>query len=77
MSRGVNQIEFIGLTVFRFVVESDRLRLDSDAALALDVHGVENLFFHLPVGEAATDLNHPVGQGRFSMVNMGNDRKIS
>ena len=55
---------------------AQRLRLDGDPALALDIHVVENLFGHLAFAKAPADLNQPVGNGRFAMVDMRDNRKI-
>ena len=44
----VHQVEDVGLAVVGLVVEPDGLRLDGDAALALDIHGIEHLLVHLP-----------------------------
>ncbi len=77
MTRRVHQVEHVGFTVRRGVVQTHRLRLDGDAALALDVHRIEHLLFHLAGGQAAAKLDQPVGQGGFAMVDMGDDGKIA
>ena len=41
MSRGVDQVHFVGLAVVRGVFHADRTRLDGNAALALKLHIVE------------------------------------
>ena len=43
----VDHVELVALAVLSVVVERDALRLDGDAALALEVHGVEHLGLHL------------------------------
>ena len=48
-----------------------------DAALPLNVHGVENLLLHLAVLEAAAQLDQPVGKGRLAVVDMRDDREIA
>src|SRR6202040_4014702 len=65
------------LAVARPVIEPHGLRLDGDAALALDVHGIEHLLDHLALGEAAGELDQPVGQGRFAVVDMRDDREVA
>ena len=77
MARRVHQVEHIGLAVLGLVVEAHGLRLDGDAALLLDVHVVEHLLGHLALGQAAGALDQPVGQRRFAMVDMGDDREIA
>jgi hypothetical protein len=74
---GVHQVELVGLAVLRGVVEAHGLRLDGDAALALDVHVIKDLLGHLARGQAAGELDQPVGQRRLAMVDMGDDRKIA
>src|SRR5262249_5614102 len=61
------------------VMQAHGLRLDGDAALALDVHGIEHLLLarHLAIGEAARHLDQAVGQRRFSMVDMGDNGEVA
>ena len=47
MAGRVDQVEDVVLAVAGRVVQPHRLRLDGDAALALDVHGIEHLRRHL------------------------------
>jgi hypothetical protein len=53
------------------------LRLDGDAALALDVHRVEHLGLHLAVGQAAAALDQAVGQRALAVVDVGNDGEVA
>ena len=75
--RRVHQIEDVGLAVFGLVVEAHGLGLDGDAALALDIHGIEHLFLHLALGQAAGGLDQPVGQGGFAMVDVRDDGEVA
>ena len=77
MARRVHQVEDIGLTVSSGVIQPHGLGLDGDAAFLLDIHGIEHLFAHLSLGQAAADLDEPVGQRRFAMIDMGDDRKVA
>ena len=77
MPRRVHQVELIGLAVLVLVVEAHGLRLDGDAALPLDVHRVEDLRLHIPVGDVAAQLDQPVRQGRLAVIDVGDDRKIA
>ncbi len=47
---GVDEVQDIGLPVPGLIREAHRLRLDGDAALALELHGVEHLLLHLARG---------------------------
>ena len=77
MARRVHQIEHVGLAVERGVVEPHRLRLDGDAALALDVHGIEHLVVELALAHRATAHQQPIGQRALAVVDMGDDREIA
>ena len=56
MSRRINEIELVDLTVYRTVLEGHALCLDGDTALALDIHGIEHLFGHFPITQTTTGL---------------------
>ena len=77
VARRVDQIEVVDLAVARLVRERGGLRLDRDPAFALEVHRVQHLLAHLPVGEAAAALDEPVGERRFAVVDVGDDGKIA
>ena len=77
MAGRVHQVEDVELAVLGAVVEADRLRLDGDAALALDVHRIEHLRAHLALGEGAADLDQTVGEGRLAVVDMGDDGEVA
>ncbi len=53
------------------------MSLDGDAALALQIHRVEDLLLHFAHGQRPGQLQQAVGQRGFSMVNMRDDRKIA
>ena len=53
------------------------MRLDGDAALALQVHGVEHLLHHFALRQRAGDLQQAVGQRRLAVVDVRNDREIA
>ena len=77
VARGVDEVELVGLPVVCLVQDANRLRFDRDAALALDVHGVQNLVDHIALGDGMRHLQHAVGQRRLAMVDMGDDREVS
>ena len=59
------------------VFERRGLRLDGDAALALDIHRIQDLRFHFAIGKAATEMDDTVGQGGFAVVDMSDNGKIT
>ena len=77
MPRRVHEIEAVGLAVGRLVFEANRLGFDGDAALAFDVHRIEHLGAHLAGLQGAAELDQPVGQSRFAVVDMGDDREVA
>src|SRR6185437_2243395 len=74
---GIDHVELITLAVPRLVIEGDALGFDRDAALALEIHGIEHLRLHLPVGEPAAELNETVSEGGLAVIDVGNDGEIT
>ena len=77
MAGGVDQVQLVSLAVLRGVHHADRVGLDGDAALALEVHGVEDLGLHLARGERSGELQQAVGQRGFAVVDVRDDREIA
>ena len=73
----VDQVELVSFAVLRGVHHADGVGLDGDAALALEVHGVEHLGLHLARGERSGQLQQAVGQRGFAVVDMRDDREIA
>lgn len=77
MPGGVDEVQMVDLPILCRVRQGHRLRLDGDAAFALDRVGVEHLGLHLARLQAAAQLDDPVGKGGFPVVDVGNDGKIA
>ncbi len=77
MPRRVDQIEVVGLSVERFVMQRSGLRFDGYPTLFLDVHRVQNLRLHVARLKPTTTLYQAVCERGFAVVNVGNDGKIS
>ena len=73
----VDQVHLVGLAVVRLVFHAHRARLDRNAALALKIHIIQQLFLHLALGHGLALLEQAVGQRRFAVVNMRDNGKIS
>ena len=73
----VDQVERVDVAVAGLVGQCRGLGLDRDSPLALEVHRVQDLFAHLPIGQAPAALDEAVGQRGFPMVDVGDDRKIA
>ena len=77
MARRVDEVQLVDLAVARVIIEAHGLRLDGDAALALDIHGIEHLLLHLPRRQAPAKLDQPVGERRFAVIDMGDDGEVA
>src|SRR5277367_14413 len=53
------------------------MRLDSDAALPFEVHGVKHLRMHLARGERAGQLQQPVRERGFAVIDVRDNREIA
>ena len=76
MARCVDEVELVDLAIAGGVIEGDALRLDGDAALALEFHGTEHLLGHLPLSQATAGLDEPVRQRGLAVIDVRDDRKV-
>src|SRR5260370_20561505 len=58
-------------------MQADTFCLDGDAALALEVHGVEELFVHFALRQRAGHFEEAVGKRGLAMVDVRDDAEIS
>ena len=77
VSRCVDQVKNILLAVCRAVHRARCLALDCDAALPLEIHGIQNLVLHLPLGEQTRLLDDAVRERGFTVVDVRDDTKVS
>ena len=77
MTGGIDEVQFIDFTVLCRILQRDALGLDGDAAFTLEIHRIQHLFRHLAITQATADLDKAIGNGRFTMINMGNDGEIA
>src|SRR5579871_4675855 len=79
MARRVHQIEDVILAVPGAIIQPNGLRLDGDAALALDIHRIEHLLLarHFAIRESTRHLDQTIDQRRLAMVDMGDDREVA
>src|SRR5258708_321884 len=57
-------------------MEADAFCLDGDAALALEVHGIEDLFVHFALRERAGHFEQAVGERGFAVIDVRDDAEI-
>ena len=74
---GVDEVELIPLAVIGVVVEAHRPGLDGDAPLLFQLHVIQNLGFHLPLGDGGGGLQKAVGQGALAVVDVGDDAEVA
>ena len=76
MAGRVDEVQFVEAPV---VLERHPhgLRLDGDAALALEVHRVEHLLAHLARGKRARQFEHAVGEGGLAVVDVRDDAEVA
>ena len=77
VARGVDQVQDVVLAVAGAVRQAHGAGLDGDAALALEVHVVENLVLHLARRDRARPLQQPVGQRGLAVVDVGDDGEVA
>ena len=73
VARGVDEVHVIGFAVVGLILHTHGARLDCDAALALEIHVVEQLLFHLALGHGLALFEQAVGQRGFAVVDVGNN----
>ena len=77
MAGRVDQVELVDLAVVSRVHHADGVGLDGDAALAFQIHRVEDLGVHLALGERAGELEQAVGERGFAVIDVRDDREIA
>ena len=77
VARGVDEVQGVSFPVPGLVVETYGAGLDGDAALAFQVHVVEDLILHDALLHRAALFDEAVGEGGLAVVDMGNDGKIA
>ena len=77
MSGRIDQVEDIFVPVVRFIDDAAGLRLDRNASLALQIHVIQDLRLHFPLCKKPGFLDDAVRQGRLTVIDVGNDAKVS
>ena len=77
MSRRVDEVQLIRDRVGCRVCEADGLRLDGDAALALEVELVEHLVLHVAQRDSAGRLEQPIRKGGLAVIDVRDDAEVA
>lgn len=77
VARRIDQVELIRLAVVGVIGHADGIGLNRNAALALDIHGVEQLRLHVALVDGMGELEDAVADRGLAMVNVRNDREVA
>ena len=77
VTRSVDEVEDIILTVVCVIFQADGTRLDGDAALPLDIHIVEKLILHIPERDCIGELENAVSKGGFAVIYVCDNAEIA
>ena len=77
MAGSINQIQNILLPVTMIIINLNGMALDGDAFFSFQVHIVQHLVHHISFADGVGNLQKPVSQGGFAVVNMCDDAKVT
>ena len=77
VARRIDQIELIRLAIVGVIRHANGIGLDRDAALALDIHGVEQLRLHVALVDGMGELENAVTDRGLAMVDVRNNREVA
>jgi hypothetical protein len=58
-------------------MQADAFRFDGDAALALQIHGVEHLLVHFALRKRPGHFEQAIGKRGFAVIDVRDDTKIA
>ena len=73
VARRIDEVELIRLAIVGVIGNADGIGLDRNAALALDIHGVEQLRLHVALVDGMGELENAVTDRGLAMVDVRND----
>jgi hypothetical protein len=77
VSRGINQVQLVDLSVLGLVIHRDRMRLDRDASLTLQIHGIQELFLHFAGRDGSGAMQQPIRERRLPVIDVSNNAEIT
>ena len=77
MSGCIHQIQQVCFTIVMLVIHRDRMALNGDAALALQIHRVEELGAHLAFIHRRCELKQPIRERGLPMIDVRDDAEIT
>ena len=76
MPRRIYQVQLVPFAVLGLVIHRNRVCLDGDASLFLEIHRVKQLVLHFTLRYGSCAMQQPVGQSRLPVVDVGNDTEV-
>ena len=76
MAGGIDEVEYIILSVTGGIDQSDGMGLDGDASFPLQIHVVQELVLHLPQRHGLGLLQNAVRQGALAVIDVGYNAEI-
>jgi hypothetical protein len=73
----VDEVQLVRDAVVRGVRQRHGMHFDRDPALALEIHRVEQLGFHVAVLHGLGELEQTIAQGRLPMVDVRDDAEVA
>ena len=73
VARRIDEVELIRLAVVGVIGHADGVGLDRDAALALNIHGIEQLRLHVALVDGMGELEDTVTDRGLAMVDVRNN----
>ncbi len=77
VSGRIDQIQAVLVAIRRTVMQTDAFGLDGDAALAFEVHRIEQLGGHFALADGASEFEEAVGQRGLTVVDVRDDAEIA
>ena len=76
MSRGIDQMKNIILTVLCMVLQLHDIQFDRDPSFPFQIKRIQDLILHLSFGHGLRQFQDPVRKRRLAVVDMCDDGKI-
>lgn len=76
MTGGIDEVKDVDLSVIGVIFKADGAGFDCDSAFALDIHIIEELFFHIAEGDCFGLFEDSVREGRLTVVDVRDDAEI-
>ena len=77
MSGSVDKVENVLIAVAVIGVHLDGVALDGNSPFPFQLHIVQDLILHIPLGEGMRHLQQAVGQSGLAVINVGNDAEVA